>query len=338
MLKKIGKLKFSWKWILGFLLFEMAFIGVTSPFVIYYGPFNNLKKTLVGTAMATFKHQYIATMFLSQERIDEILAVPNNEQAKNGQTPNTIEQNESEVRLPTKRDDTIELYNIEGKKSKGYLLVVKDPTRVRVGYTSKLGIEGQKTSEIAKANNAIAAINGGSFTDRSTDGKIWAGTGAFPVGILMVDGKIIHSDLSTNDDKIYDTMAISTDGKLIVGPNSINELRAKGVKDAISFGPSIIIDGKPQNNYSDQGINPRTAIAQRSDGAMMLLVMDGRQLGSVGTSLEEMKNILMERGAVNAINLDGGSSTTMYFNGDIINNPSDPYGERTIPTIVYVEP
>jgi exopolysaccharide biosynthesis protein len=341
MLKKIGKIKFSWKWICWFLLFQMVFVGITSPFVIYYGPFNNLKKTLVATAMATFKHQYIATMFLSQERIDKILAVsaePEQEPVESGQAPIQIEQNDTDVKLPTKHDDTIELYNIQGKKSKGYLLVVKDPTRVRVGFSSKLGVEGQKTSEIAKANNAIAAINGGSFTDRSTDGKIWAGTGAFPVGILMSDGKIIHSDLSSNDEKIYDTMAITNDGKLVVGPNSINELQAKGVRDAISFGPSIIINGKPQYNYSDQGINPRTAIAQRNDGAMLLLVMDGRQLGSVGTSLEEMKNIFMEHGAVNAINLDGGSSTTMYFNGEIINNPSDPYGERTIPTVVYVEP
>lgn len=341
MLKKIGKLKFSWKWVLGFLLFQMVFIGLTSPFVIFYGPFNNLKKTLVGTAMSTFKHQYIATMFLSQDKIDRILMGPEvTEQENNsvGQPDKTNDSNESDVKIPTKKDDTIELYNIEGRKSKGYMLVVKDPTRVRVGHTSKLGVEGQKTSEIAKAHNAVAAINGGSFTDRSTDGKIWAGTGAFPVGILMVDGKIVHSDLSSDDDKIYDTMAITNDGKLVVGPNSINELRAKGVRDAISFGPSIIVNGKPQYNYSEQGINPRTGIAQRSDGAMLLLVMDGRQLGSVGTSLEEMKNIFMEWGAVNAINLDGGSSTTMYFNGEVINNPSDPYGERTIPTVVYVEP
>lgn len=341
MLKKIAKLKVSWKLILGFILFQIIFIGITSPFVVFYGPFNNIKRTMVATAMSTFKHQYIATMFLSQEKIDKILLGNSENEEKQGdigQRTNVVEQNDAEVKLPAKHDDTIELYNIEGRKSKGYLLIVKDPTRVRVGYTSKLGVEGQKTSEIAKAHNAIAAINGGSFTDRSTDGKIWAGTGAFPVGILMVDGKIIQCDATSNDDKIYDTMAITKDGKLIVGANSINELQEKGVRDAISFGPSIIVNGKPQNNYTDQGINPRTGIAQRNDGAMMLLVMDGRQLGSVGTSLEEMKNIFMEHGAVNAINLDGGSSTTMYFNGEVINNPSDPYGERTIPTVVYVEP
>lgn len=343
-----NKLKFklpSWKMWLGFITFQFVFIGITSILILFYGPFTNVKKTLVGTAMSTYKHQYIATTFLSKEKIDQILAsktvMPegNNEEVPIAEAiiNNNTNEKEEEIKLPTKHDETIERFEIDGKKSKGYLLVITDPTRVRIGYTSKMGIEGQKTSEIAKANNAVAAINGGAFTDRSSDGKIWCGTGGLPSGILMVDGKVVYTDTTSNDQQL-ETAAFTYDGELIVGLNSINDLIRKGVKDTITFGPTIILKGKAQNNYIEQGIAPRTAVGQRKDGAILFLVMDGRQANSLGTTLDEMRSILLSQGAINAINLDGGSSTTMYYEGEVINNPSDPYGERTIATAIYVEP
>jgi exopolysaccharide biosynthesis protein len=345
----IKKLKIKWKWPswkvwAAFVIFEIFLIGITSPLVIFYGPFENLKRTLVGTAMSTFKHQYIATTFLSRDKIDRILQaqkidtedVAVSVQNNDNKVPD-LQQNEEEIKVPVKHDETIEMFKIDGKKSKGYLLVIKDPTRVRVGYTSKLGVEGQKTSDIAKKSNAVAAINGGAFTDKSPDGKTWCGTGGLPGGILIVDGKVVYTD-ATDDHKIKATVAFTNDGKLIVGSNSINDLIAKGVRDAISFGPTLIMNGKAQYDYEYQGLNPRTAIAQRKDGAIIMLVMDGRQASSPGASLEELTSILLQQGAWNAVNLDGGSSSTMYYEGEVINNPCDPYGERTIATAIYVEP
>jgi exopolysaccharide biosynthesis protein len=325
-------------------LFEIFFIAVTSLPFIYYGPFANLRKNLVGTAMSTMTKRYIATFFLSDERITNILASNQTEptvaevQSPEDETFNSvnlIEQNEKDINIPTKQDDTLELFKIEGKKSKGYLLVIKDPTRVRVGYTNKLRVEGQKTSEMAKAHNAVAAINGGSFFDQAADGS-WVGTGGLPGGIIMKDGEIIFSDRKNNDQS-GDTIALTYDGKLIIGSNSINDLKKKNVRDAICFSPTLIVNGK-RANYDNQGLNPRTAIAQRKDGAILFLVMDGRQAQSVGASLDEVTNILLQQNAWNAINLDGGSSTTMYYNGEIVNNPCDPYGERSIATSLYVEP
>ena len=75
-----------------------------------------------------------------------------------------------------------------------------------------------------------------------------------------------------------------------------------------------------------------------NDGAIILLVIDGRQVNSIGATLKEVQDILYdEYGAYNATNLDGGSSSTLFYNDEVINNPSDSLGERSIPSIVFVE-
>ena len=86
------------------------------------------------------------------------------------------------------------------------------------------------------------------------------------------------------------------------------------------------------------GIAPRTAIGQRKDGAILMLVIDGRQTRSVGATLKDVQNTMLQYGAVNATNLDGGSSASMYYEGEVINNPSDPLGERSVPSAIYVKP
>lgn len=134
-------------------------------------------------------------------------------------------------------------------------------------------------------------------------------------------------------------MAITDKGQLLVGSYSLNEMREKGVTEAISFEPALVVNGKGTIKSGDGGwgIAPRTAIGQTDDGSILFLVIDGRQTKSLGASLKDVQSIMLKYGAVNAINLDGGSSSTMYYEGEIINNPCDPLGERSIPSIVYVE-
>ena len=85
------------------------------------------------------------------------------------------------------------------------------------------------------------------------------------------------------------------------------------------------------------GMAPRTAIAQRSDGAIILLSVDGRELSSLGATLKEVQDELYNFGAYNAANLDGGSSSTMFYNDEVISNPCDSLGERSVPSIIYVK-
>lgn len=325
------KKKFSWK-ILGlFFVFEIIFTAMTAPFVLLYGPFMNAKKTYVGAAMTSFSHQYLATAFLSQDKINEILK----EDVDTYDTSGLEQSNEINVNLPKKHDDTIERIDFENIKYKGYLLIVKDPTRVKVGYTSKLGKEGETTSQIAENFNAVAAINGGAFTDTSSTVQ-WTGNGGTPSGVIINQGRIIYSDI--NDDEERECMAITSEGRLLVGKYTISELKKLKVMEAVSFEPTLVKNGKKVPIAKDWGIAPRTAIGQREDGSILLMVIDGRSLLSgMGASMKEVQELMIKYGAVSAINLDGGKSSTMYLNGEIINNPSDSLGERAIPSAIIVK-
>lgn len=322
------KKKFSWRIFAIFIVFEVVFTACTGPFMVFYGPFNNVKKTIVGAAMTTLSHQYIAKTFLSDKKIQEIL---------NGQSVETVASDDSPIlKFENKHDSSIERYDINSKKYIGYMLVVHDPTRVKVGVSKKLGKEGQITSQIAKDNNAVAAINGGGFIDKNAEGN-WTGTGATPVGIIMSSGEVRFNDIK-DADLSQDVVAITDKGTLLVGAHSINDMKKLGVTEAISFGPALIVNGRVTvKGDGGWGIASRTVIGQKKDGSILLLVIDGRQVKSLGATLRDVADIMVEYGAINATNLDGGSSTTMYYEDEVINNPSDPLGERSVPTIIYVK-
>jgi exopolysaccharide biosynthesis protein len=327
------KKKFSWKLLAAFIIFEIFFTFISGPFMLYYGPFQNVKKSMVSAIMQTKTHQYLATTFLSKDSISKIL----NRDSSNvgGWTSNTSDNEQlNDVKISNNHDSTITRYDIPGKKFDGFMLEIKDPSRIKVGYTKKLGKEGQRTSQIAENNNAAAAINGGGFTDRSSDGKIWAGTGGIPLGFVISNGKEIYNDMSVNSKT--SVMAMSSDGHLIVGEKSLADLKKEKATQAIAFGPALIVNGKAQKGL-DAGPNPRTAIGQKQDGTILLLVIDGRQGLKLGASLQDVQQIMLQFGAWNATNLDGGSSSTMYYDGGVISNPSDPLGERSVATAVYVE-
>jgi exopolysaccharide biosynthesis protein len=326
---KLSKKRFSWRAFAIFIAFEVVFTAATAPLSVYYGPFQNVKRTVVGAAMTTLSHQYIAKAFLSEEKINEILK---------DQSVEAIEQkNNGDVKISSKHDSSIERYDVTGSKFKGYMLVVHDSSRIKVGYTKKLGREGQLTSQIAEDNNAVAAINGGGFSDNSTDG-MWTGTGGQPTGMLISNGNIISNDIKSDNEK-REVVAITKKGLLLVGPRSLSDLRKQEVSEAISFGPALVVNGQPTIKSGDGGwgIAPRTAIGQRADGSMLLLVIDGRQVRSLGSTLKEVQDVMLQYGAVNASNLDGGSSSTMYYKNEVINNPCDSLGERAVPSVIYVK-
>lgn len=327
--RKEKRKKSSFKMIMYFIIYELIVVIITTPLLIFYGPFKNVKTKFVGTAMATFTHQYIATTFLSKDKIDQIL-----KDSRSDGVSSSESENLNKVNVNYSNDSGIDRYEIHNSKFDAYILEVKNPTRMKIGVTSKLKEVGQKTSEIAEQNGAVAAVNGGGFTDKSSNGKLWTGTGAYPQGIVISNGKVIYSDVKNNES--VNVTAFTKDGKLIVGDHTVSELLKKNVVEAISFRNSLIINGKPVA-LSEEGLNPRTAIGQKLDGTVIMLVVDGRKSLKAGASLKEMQNILLQQGAENASSLDGGSSSTMYFNGEVINNPCDWNGERTVATAVYVK-
>lgn len=320
-----------------FLLFEFIFTIVTGGAILFYGPFNTVRKMFVGAAMTTANHKYLATTFLSQKRIDEIL---HGDSAAASTNSNGEEQDINMIKVDNSHSDKVEKFTIKGKKFDGYILLISDPTRVKIGYTKKMGKEGERTSKIAEDHNAVAAINGGGFSDNT--GGSWGGTAAIPSGILMVDGKSIYN--SVDESCKCSTVGFDSKGRMYVGKHSINELKSLGVKDALSFDlPGVdsilLVNGKSQiRGDGGAGPAPRTAIGQREDGTVVMLVVDGRQLLKNGATLQDLVQIMLEQKVKNAINLDGGSSTTMYYDGEVVNNPSDIYGERVVNNAFYVLP
>jgi len=311
-----------------FLIFNLIFSVSTVPFLVFYGPFENVKRTVVGTAMSTMRFQFVARVFLTDNDIKEILAKSYAvDPTKNGEKIKKITFNKN-------KKDKIDLYNITGDGFKGNMLIVSNPKRVKVGYSSKLGNIGETASNIAKRNNAIAAINGGGFYDYK-----WTGTGGIPLGFIISGNKVIFDD--TKDlYKERDTIGITDDGMLIVGSHSMEDIKKYKIQEGVSFGPPLIVNSEPtiQSGDGGWGIAPRAAIAQTYDGSIIFLVIDGRSVGSIGATLKDVQDILMKYDVINAANLDGGSSTTLFFNNRIINTPSDSLGERTIPSIFMVVP
>lgn len=324
-----GSRRSSWKKrFFAFLLFQFIFALVTMPLLIFYGPFEEVKGTIVGASWNTLNHQFIVRLFLSDEAIARIL------RDSYADDPTARGEEIEKIDLSSEHDDTIEVYNIEGGDFKGKLMVVHDPTRVIVGYSSLFPESGETTSRITRNNGGIAGINAGGFLDRG-----WTGTGGIPMGFIIHDGEVVYDQYEGKDVK-QETVAFTKEGMLIVGKHTVKQLLEYGVKEGVSFGPPLIVNGKPTIKKGDGGwgIAPRTAIGQRKTGEVLMLVIDGRTLDSFGATLREVQDILLEYGAVNAANLDGGSSTTMYYNGKVINRPSDKLGERLVPSAFVVLP
>ena len=120
--------------------------------------------------------------------------------------------------------------------------------------------------------------------------------------------------------KTYEVIGFNNDNILIVGSMTGQQALDAGIRDALSFGPILVMNGKASTvKGSGSGLNPRSAIGQRADGAILLLAIDGRRADSLGASYADLIDIMLEYGAVNAANLDGGNSTGLVYNGSLVN-------------------
>lgn len=227
----------------------------------------------------------------------------------------------------------VEVYDIKGPAYQGKMMVVADPSRIIVGVPDSFGgsAKGLSVYNMIEKYGAVAGINAGGFADEGG-----SGTGGIPEGIVIVDGEVLWGDNGV----AYNVVGLDADNILHVGRMTCREAVAAGVTDAVSFGPSLIINGNPANTNRQLGggVNPRTAIGQRADGAILLLVINGRQIDSLGATYDDLIDIMLEYGAVNASNLDGGSSSLMIHNGEYITNSAYIFGERVIATSFLVMP
>lgn len=227
----------------------------------------------------------------------------------------------------------IRLTRISGAHYEGWLLAVHNPRMLHVVLTKHLGRVGEQTSQFgASTPGAIAAVNGGGFVDPAGQG-----TGGSPVGVTVSNGHL-RTDPDNGSDYV---IGIDRQERLVVGKWNASQARALGIQEAVDFKPILIKDGKPMITQGDGGwgIGPRTAMAQLRDGTILFAIIDGRQPRSLGATLRQVQDLLLSKGALTAVNLDGGSSTTLWYRGRVLNHPCcSPNGQRYIPDAWVVIP
>lgn len=304
-----------------FILMLIIFMIVSAPVIVLFGPFDNIKRTVVGAVLRS-RHPFYITWLYTDDEIQKILG-----------TVSTAKTQDL-FKFKAREDNTLNLQRIESTRFVGYLLEIPDPRRVRVATAANIQEKGDTTSNIAQNNDAVAAINAGGFHDPNG-----TGTGRLPYGFILQDGRYTVGQDVGPDEKV-DFVGFSKDGHLIAGHYNKTELAEMGAIEGITFGPPLIVDGEKMITSGDGGwgVGPRTAIGQKKDGTVIFLVVDGRQPGySMGATLRDIQNVLYDQGCVIAANLDGGSSSTLYLNGKVVNKPADLLGERMIPTAFIVK-
>ncbi len=328
-------------------IFSSLFVvGISGLLFLFYGPWDGFRNFWITSAMTTMNHQYLATWLYSDETIQKVLA--NNQIVEIDEVSDsnsikirkysakTIYKNEYEKAVLTKDpgNDLYKVIPVSGTSYQGYLVAVYDPSRISVATTKYLGKYGESITTVAKRENAIIAMNAGGFYDPD-----WNSNGALPHGTVISNGKVVsdYEDARVGGGFI----CFTKENKLILGKMTKEEALAKGCRDAVEFGPYLIVNGKSSfiKGNGGWGIAPRTAIGQRKDGIVLMLVINGRIPSSIGADLVDLTEIMENYGAYNAANLDGGSSSELVINQKIVNTPvaGGVDGLRDMPTFWIVK-
>ena len=272
--------------------------------------------------------RWISNIFLSDEELENYKSVSTENTVTEAVNTSLIHIAEGTASLPP--SESVQLIDIAEGTCKGKLLIVSDPKQVILGTSDEFVRQpGLLLTDMVAKYDGIAGINAGGFNDENGSGN-----GGIPQGLVITNGEIIWGDATTP----YHMVGLDSDGILHVGAMSGNAAVEQGVQWAVSFithdglASSLIINGEVQQQNLGGGVNPRTALGQRADGALLLLVLDGRSINTLGATMEDVVNIMLEYGAVNAGNLDGGSSSVMVYDGEIINHCASVTGPRRIPT------
>ena len=312
----------------------LAIIGGSTLGILLYGPYNGFRDWLITSAMTTMTHQWIAYLFYDEDTINAVMASNRVDEVQEDTDTNAIVvgvseepektyENEYEKAILEKNNpsDTYKITEIEGKGYSGYLAAIYDPSKIHTLVTSKIGTSGQYLTTMAKNNKAVVAINGGGFDDPN-----YSSNAANPLGITYSKGKLLTSYYYAGAGGI---IGFDTNNKLVLS-SKCTEQSAKSLKirDAVTCGPFLIVNGKKSGVVGNGGWGtaPRTAIGQRKDGIVLFLVVDGRTVKRPGADMDDLIEIMQNYGAYNAANLDGGTSTAMTVNYELINDPVDSSG------------
>ena len=296
----------------------MIFIAlVLTITLICHGPSESAKELFATTILETGQLKFLANVFLSKDELQKIVD-KNSLQEMDDEVDKNLINTEG-----NKEKELIEIHNVSGDGFEGTMMVVNDPSKISLATTYPWGEYGKELGVIVDEAGAIAGVNGGIYYSSGNKG-------GRPYGVTVSNGEI--QDITLGWSGLYLIGFDENNLLRIISLEGMNKsavenmVKEEKIRDAISFQEEssdannhfvkLIINGeKRELSGKGSGQNPRTAIGQRKDGSVLILVTDGRgKNGHLGATASDLIDIMAEYGAVNAANVDGGSSSSLYYN------------------------
>ena len=333
MVKKIGKILLKIGAFLGTFLVAAVLTVAISLAMICSDAFPSAQQMFVTTILETGQLKFLASIFLSAEDIQQIVD-KNSMQTLNSEVDSGLIQIGGED-----DEEPIVIEQVQGGTYTGTMMIVKDPSRVSLATIYPWRETGVTLDQLVQSAGAIGGINGGLYDSTNN-------SGGKPYGVVVCNGQI-----QLNRPQEYAGLVLIgfTESNLLqiidISDMTASEVESlvkeQKIRDAVCFQEEasdsnnhfvqLIINNEPREmNGMGSGLNPRTAIGQRADGAVLLFVTDGRgKSGHLGASSGDLIGVMQEYGAVNAANLDGGSSSCMYYDGEYLKSSVTFYYENS---------
>ena len=339
--KRISRKPSPWAAAGRYLLYTLAFLLTTAATIVVIlavslkmmcsDSYPDLQSRLVTTFLETGQLKFVPSLFLSGEKIQAI--VNENSMADFKEEVDTGLINvggAGSIDLSAEEQEwgDIEIFEVKGSTYYGTMIYLKDPSRLSVATIYPWRSRGVPLDELVKSAGAIGGINGGLYNSTNN-------SGGAPYGVVVSNGEIQMNQpqswpglvlIGLTEENILQIIDISS----MRQSDIVALVEERHIRDAVTFQEEssdannhfvqLIINGEAREmNGAGSGLNPRTAIGQRADGSLLLFVTDGRgKNGHTGASAFDLINVMMKYGAVNAANLDGGSSSCMYYDGEYL--------------------
>ncbi|MEI3093421.1 MAG: phosphodiester glycosidase family protein [Oscillospiraceae bacterium] len=289
--------------------------------LIFNGPSPAARDVLTMSLLEPSGTKWIPGLFMDAETLDSIRTREDSNLTDEFSNTSEIVINK-DAAISTGTDewanspDGIRFESHSGDTYNAHIMIVRDPSKVYLGTSTEnfsTSIPGTRIDDQIETDGAIAGVNAGAFFDNGTSDP---SVGSVPEGLVYSKGACKWTTGSPPNG-IKGFAGFNKDNILVVAQDNLSKAQAEelNIRDGCCFGPVLIMNGEiNQEAYnSNSGWNPRTAIGQRKDGAVVFVCIDGRQAGSMGGTYKDVIDIMIEYGVVNACNMDGGSSSIMVY-------------------------
>ncbi len=305
---------------IGILLLVVLFGLIALLNLVFNGPSEAARDVLCMSLLEPSGTKWIPPLFLSQETIEAIRNGSGGEELPSSSNPGNISFDTDSILSGNSDEwkdypDGIRIEQVSGATYTAHIMIIRDPSQVYMATSTEKfskDIPGLRITEAIEKEGAIAAINAGAFYDNGTSSPV---VGSVPEGLVIAGGKVVWNKIEMGVPE-NGFAGFNQDNVLVVAQSmTANQAMELGIRDGCCFGPVLIMNGQINEKVynGNSGFNPRTAIGQRADGAVIFICVDGRQANSLGGTYKDVIDIMTEFGAVNACNLDGGSSSVMLY-------------------------